>query len=65
MDKEVVKELIQHEMNTANLRTELTKILAENHRSMLFEDYYDLEQKLGGKGASEKAAKAIVADLQN
>jgi len=65
MDKEVVKELIQHEMNTSNLRTELTKILDAKHREELFENYYELEQKLGGKGASEKAAKAIVADLQD
>jgi lipid-A-disaccharide synthase len=65
MDKEVVKELIQGEMNTANLREELTKILDETHRQKLFEDYYELEQKLGGKGASEKAAKAIVTDIHN
>ena len=65
MDKEVVKELIQHEMNTSNLRKELTKILDAKHREELFENYYELEQKLGGKGASEKAAKAIVADLQD
>jgi lipid-A-disaccharide synthase len=65
MDKEVVKELIQHEMNTKNLRTELTKILDETHRQKLFLEYYELEKKLGGKGASEKAAKAIVADIKN
>lgn len=63
MDKEVVKELIQHDMTTANLRTELTKILEATHRQKLLDDYDELEQKLGGKGASQKAAKAIVADL--
>lgn len=64
MDKEVVKELIQNEMNTENLRRELTKILEEDHRSELFENYYELEQKLGGKGASENTAKAIVNSLK-
>ncbi len=64
MDKEVVKELIQGEMNTENLRRELTSILEENHRARLFENYYDLEQKLGGKGASLATAKAIVGSLK-
>lgn len=60
MDKEVVKELIQHDLNTKNLKAELTKILDDDHRKNLFSDYYDLEQKLGGKGASDNAAKLIV-----
>lgn len=63
MDKEVVKELIQRDMNTSSLHEELTKILDASQRETLFESYYELEQKLGGKGASEKTAKAIVADL--
>ena len=64
MDKEVVKELIQIDMNTHNLRVELRKILSEQHREKLFEAYFELEEKLGGKRASEKAAKAIVADAK-
>lgn len=59
MDKEVVTELIQNDFNTKRLKTELHKILDETNRAKLFSDYYDLEQKLGGKGASEKAAKLI------
>lgn len=58
-DKEVVKELIQGELTTKNLTKELTKILDEYERAKLFLEYYDLEQKLGGKGASEKTAKLI------
>lgn len=60
MDREVVKELIQSELNTKNLRSELAKILDEDRRKVLFEAYYELEQKLGGKGASEKTATRIV-----
>ncbi len=60
MDKEVVKELLQNDLNTKNLKTELAKILDDTHRKKVFADYYDLEQKLGGKGASENAAKLIV-----
>jgi len=63
MDKEVVKELIQSDFTKANLSAELTKILDNNHRNQLFEDYYELEQKLGGKGASENTAKSIVKRL--
>lgn len=65
MDKEVVKELIQHDFTTQNLQQELTKILAETHREQLFLDYYELEQKLGGKGASENVAKEIVKSLKS
>ncbi|WP_046756535.1 lipid-A-disaccharide synthase [Kordia jejudonensis] len=60
MDREVVKELIQNDLNTKNVKTELTKILDQKHREQLFSDYHDLERKLGGKGASENAAKLIV-----
>lgn len=63
MDKEVVKELIQNDFNKRNLKKELSKILDENHREKLFLEYFELEKKLGGKGASEKVAKQIVADL--
>ena len=59
MDREVVKELIQAEFNTKNLKAELQKILNEETRKRIFSDYYDLEQKLGGSGASEKTARLI------
>lgn len=58
MDKEVVKELIQNELNTPNLVKELKLILNENRANLLF-DYKILKEKLGGKGASEKAAEII------
>lgn len=59
MDKPVVKELIQHDFNTKQLKAELTNILNEDHRKQMFSDYYELEQKLGGVGASENTAKLI------
>ena len=64
MDREVVKELIQNDFTKKNLSDELKKILDENQRVKLFEAYYELEQKLGGKGASENTAKSIVAHLK-
>ncbi|MCF6279921.1 MAG: lipid-A-disaccharide synthase [Flavobacteriaceae bacterium] len=60
MDREVVTELIQNDFNEKRLEEELHKILDEKEREKMFESYYDLEQKLGGKGASENVAKLIV-----
>lgn len=64
MDREVVKELIQYDFTAKNLKNELTKILDESYRKKMFESYYELEQKLGGKGASEKTAKLIVLNAK-
>ena len=63
MDREVVKELIQNELNTKNLKSELEKILTEPKRSQILEDYKELREKLGGPGASERTAELILGDL--
>ncbi|WP_299162924.1 lipid-A-disaccharide synthase [uncultured Tenacibaculum sp.] len=63
MDREVVKELIQNDFTKENLKNELERILEAEQREQLFLSYFDLEQKLGGKGASEKTAKLIVNGL--
>lgn len=63
MDKPVVTELIQNDFTTKTLKASLTQILDDYHRATLFLDYYDLEQKLGGRGASSKTAKMIVGSL--
>lgn len=60
MDREVVKELIQSDLNTNNLVEELKKILEGEKRSQVLKDYELLRQKLGGKGASENAAEVIL-----
>ena len=59
MEKEVVKELIQNDFNRKNLTKELKKILEKEQRETIFENYYELEKKLGGPGASEKTASLI------
>jgi len=63
MDKEVVIELIQQKFNHKNLAIELNKILKAKTREKIFLNYYDLEQKLGGKGASDKTADLIFKKL--
>ena len=60
MGKEVVKELIQADLTTKNLKQELTKILDGPMRQAQLKAYSALEKKLGGKGASEKAAALII-----
>lgn len=63
MNKEVVKELIQDEMNVANVRSELTKILKDKPTIIsMKQDYAELKKLLReGGNASEKAAKSVVA----
>lgn len=60
MEKEVVKELIQDDFNSKNLKNELVKILQGNKRQNQLKAFEQLEQKLGGKGASAKTADLIV-----
>ncbi|GER58186.1 lipid-A-disaccharide synthase [Patiriisocius marinus] len=65
LDKEVVTELIQTEFNEKRLKVELDKILDPNNRAALFIEYYNLEKKLGGIGASDKTAQLIYSSLKN
>ncbi len=66
MDKEVVKELIQDEMNVANLKSELATLLTNERQQTLKKDYAELKKLLSENGnASEKAANSIIAFLRN
>ena len=64
MNKESVKELIQKELNTPNLTDELNKITTGKSRESMLNDYGILHQKLGGIGASKRAANLIVDSLK-
>jgi lipid-A-disaccharide synthase len=60
MDKPVVKELIQHELNRQTLRGELNNLLNnQKYRDTMFAQYSELRKVLGGKGASQRAAAGI------
>ncbi len=66
MNSEVVKELIQQYCTADSIEEELRKILLDNnYRNKMLHDYDILHQKLGGTGASARAAKIIVEQLQN
>jgi lipid-A-disaccharide synthase len=61
MDKLVVKELIQNELNKENLIEELSKILTEGAALQnMRNDYKQLWQRLGSKPASSIAADEII-----
>ncbi len=60
MDKEAVKELIQEEMNAANIEKELKSLLENKQRIQeMKRDFVLLKEKLGNSGASSRAAKSI------
>jgi lipid-A-disaccharide synthase len=63
MDKEVVKELIQDQCNSKNIKAELQKLLQPESRKLILEEYELLEKKLGGKGASAKTAALIISSF--
>lgn len=61
MDKPVVKELIQHDMNVKNLQSELNELLANEKRvTEMKKDFAGLKNVLSGQGnASARAASLI------
>ncbi len=65
MKRKVVTELVQSKLTTVNLTNELTNILTSPGRENLLKEYEKLHLKLGGKGASKKAAELIVSALSN
>ena len=62
-NREIVKELIQKELNAKTLKNELNTILSEPTNSRIKAEYVTLRQLLGGKGASERMAIALLKTL--
>ena len=66
LDKPAVKELIQAELNSNSIVSELKALLDnEQVKEKMQNNYQELWNKLGGPGASESAAKLILGDLSN
>jgi lipid-A-disaccharide synthase len=65
VDRQVVKELIQGDFNKENLEKELKVILEDNNRQRILAEYNLLREKLGGDGASKRAAEAIQECFEN
>lgn len=64
VDRLLVEELIQHELNTQNLRQALQVILEPQKAAEIKKGYVELREKLGNVGASERAAKLIIQHLR-
>lgn len=61
LEKQVVKELIQSDLNVENLKTELHKVLFDKEaRGEMKQQLLSLKQKLGSGGASETTANEIL-----
>lgn len=64
MDKLVVKELIQDELNTANLCRELDLLLNDKEkREQLRTDYSDLKNRLAQEGRASTRAASLILEL--
>lgn len=64
MDRQVVKELIQWDFNEENLYHELEMVLNKTWRENVIKDYNELHGRLGGQGASDRAAASIYKFLE-
>jgi len=60
MDRPMVQELIQDELNKKNLKAALADILSPEKSAAMRLGYAELRERLGGGGASERAARAIL-----
>ncbi len=60
VDKPLVQELIQNDLNTEKLVEELKFILNPTNKAKIQTGYDELRTALGNAGASERAAKAIL-----
>ena len=65
MDRKVVTELLQDDLNRVKLHSELSEILSTGYRhGSIRKDYKRLRQILGGKGASSRIASDMVENLR-
>lgn len=65
MDAGLFKELIQHDCTPTLIIKELDRLLDDNsYREKMMMDYADVRAVLGGKGASEKVAQAMIAEIK-
>lgn len=65
MNAGLFKELIQHECTPELIMRELNRLLDDiPYREKMMDDYAKVRNILGGKGASEKVAKAMIVELE-
>lgn len=65
MNRQIVPEFLQKDMNSTNIANALHSILDDKHtRDKIIDDYGELAQKLGGTGASERVATHIMSYMR-
>ena len=65
VDRPLVKELIQDQLTTQQLKQALMNILNPLHQSHLESGYAELRKKLGNKGASQRLADLIIKSVND
>ena len=60
LNKQVLAELVQADFNKERLIQEIDMLLNKKHSTVLLQEYKNLIKKLGNKGASRRAAQAIL-----
>jgi len=64
MDREVVKELIQNECTSGNIKKELkTLLIGGSKREKMLQDFAEMEKILGKGGASKKVAQSLLKTI--
>ncbi|MEO1434278.1 MAG: lipid-A-disaccharide synthase [Bacteroidota bacterium] len=64
LDRPLLKELIQKELNPTNLKLALQELEDPNHRTQIEAGYRELHEKLGAPGASARVGRQIVAYIK-
>jgi len=65
MDREIVKELVQNELNELTLNRELALILRSGYKNRtMLENYSILRSVMGGSGASTRVAEDMILTLK-
>ena len=66
MGREVVREMVVHNPSVEEAEQELRSIMkGGSKREKMLSDFGELRTIIGGAGASERFAKAIVREIQN
>ena len=65
IDRAAFKEYLQNYFTTENLVQEVRRLVMDgNYRARMQADYAEIREKLGGTGASDAVAEAMVAELR-
>ncbi len=66
LDKEVYKELLQHDFTAKAVCNEVRRLTGDvQYRTAMLKDYASIREALGGSGASEAVAAAMVEEIRS